>query len=348
MALLPSFDKIVVRMPNWLGDLVMATPLLADLKRAYPKAAITAMCQAHTAHLLENHPAVDGFLPFQKPSGYNRRSQQQDIIAELVKGQYDLGLLTTNSFSSAWWFWRGKIARRIGFAANLRSFLLTDAVPFPKDREAQHLVRTYKHLLSPLRLAISDTAPQLYVTEAERLEARATLRLQGVVDGAIVVGINPGAAYGSAKCWLPERFRELTSKLLQDPRIFVVYFGDAKTEQVVNQITHLLPPRVINLANATSLRQLMGLIGCCDLFLTNDSGPMHIAAALHVPVLALFGSTNDAVTGPYKGGLVIHKRVACSPCYQRVCPIDFKCMRQITVAEVYDQIRTLLESPYHG
>jgi heptosyltransferase-2 len=168
----------------------------------------------------------------------------------------------------------------------------------------------------------------------------------GVDKNHVIVGINPGAAYGSAKCWLPERFRAVTEKLLKNKSITVIYFGDPNTAPLIKQICENLPSRVINLAGLTSIRQLACLIKLCDVLLTNDSGPMHMAAAIGTPLVALFGSTNDVTTGPYKGGTVIHKHVDCSPCYKRICPLDFRCMKRIEVQEVIEKV--LQNLPTHS
>lgn len=326
-------------MPNWLGDLVMATPVLADLRAHWPDVPITAMAQSNVAPLLKNNPHINEIYSFKKPSGWVHRSQPWDIISEIKKGKYDLGILLTNSFSSAWWFWWGGVENRIGYTGHNRSWLLTRAIPFPKMREKQHLVTTYKQLLEPLGIALSSTSPQLFISEEEQKEVEELLtNLKVDPTKHRIIGINPGAAYGSAKCWLPERFKELAERLLQDPNNAILFFGDTTGLPLVNEICKNLPERVINLAGRTSLRELIALIKKCKVFVTNDSGPMHIASALGVPLIALFGSTSDVTTGPYGGGTVIHKHVACSPCYLRECPIDFKCMKQITVEEVYASI----------
>lgn len=341
--------NIIIRMPNWLGDLVMATPLLHDLRKKWPEATITAMCQSNVGDLLKYDPNIDELYKYKKPNGWIRKQNPLDIIAELRFGEYDLGLLLTNSFSSALWFWRGKVQNRIGFAGNLRSWLLNKAVPFPENKETQHLVLTYKALLTPMGIPLSNTPPKLYVSPEEQAHVKTLLNSNGYTHtDQLLVGINPGAAYGSAKCWLPDRFRAVTEQLLENPRITVVYFGDQTGAPLVNEICEGLGPRVINLAGKTSLRELVALINACDVLLTNDSGPMHIAAALNTPLVALFGSTSDVKTGPYGGGVVIHKRVECSPCYKRVCPIDFRCMKRIETDEVYRAIMNQLKSHPQG
>lgn len=335
--------NIIVRMPNWLGDLVMATPILHDIRKKWPNAHITAMCQSNVGLLLKHDPNINEIYSYKKPNGWIHRKQHLDIIEKLQLGKYDLGILLTNSFSSAWWFWRGKVANRVGFATNLRSLLLNKAVPFPAQKETQHLVLTYKALLEPMGIPISSTPPCLHVSQEEKAAAHALLATQGISIGKhFIVGINPGAAYGSAKCWLPERFREVTKKLLEDPRIAIIYFGDPNGAPLVNEICNGINGRIINLAGKTSIRELLALIESCNVMLTNDSGPMHIASALNVPLLALFGSTSDVKTGPYSGGTVIHKRVECSPCYKRVCPIDFRCMKRIESDEVYQALLRII------
>ncbi len=328
-------------MPNWIGDLVMATPILEDLRNAYPQAKITAMCRTPIADLLKGNPHIDAIFYFSKKGPI---AEKKILLEKLKKGKYDLGILLTNSFSSAWWFWQGKVKNRLGYASNSRALFLSYDISFPESIHRQHLVKTYKNLLSPLGIPLSTTPPRLFLEEEEIEKARHLLKQHGVSSDSIIVGINPGAAYGTAKCWLPERFREVTEKLLENKEVFIVYFGDQLTAPLVNDICKALPERVINLAGLTSLREYAALISLCRVLLTNDSGPMHMADALGTPLIALFGSTSDVTTGPYRGGKVIHKRVKCSPCYQRTCPIDFPCMKQIEAKEVSQALENILKT----
>ena len=328
--------KVIVRMPNWVGDLVMATPILIDLRRAFLDAEITAFCKSPASTLLEKDPAIDEIFSFTQPENkFLRRVARRNLISKLRLGKYDVGVLLTGSFSSAWQLWQGRVRRRIGFAGNLRSFLLTDAIAEPKEH--MHQVRRYKRLLAPLGIEESQTAPRIVVSDKEVEESKQLLFQRGYKKGRPLIGINPGAAYGSAKCWLPERFSELARRLVEDdPEAYVLFFGDASTFELVKGICAGLPDRVINLAGVTNLRELACLIKDCNLLITNDSGPMHLGAAFNVPLIALFGSTDDIATGPYGcAESVVSKRVSCSPCFKRVCPIDFRCMKQITVDEIF-------------
>jgi heptosyltransferase-2 len=330
--------NILVRMPNWIGDLVMATPVLADLRKKFPEASITAMCRRPVCDLLELDDSIDELFCFTKLNGFVRRDDRRNIIEKIKNGKYDLGILLTNSFSSAWWFWQGNVKRRIGFSKNLRDWLLSDAQAMPK-KGAEHQVDTYKRLLLPLGIPRSNTPPRLFVNDQEVEASKELLYQRGYRKGTSVIGIHPGAAYGSAKCWPSERYRALALQLLEKKNATIVFFGDAATGPLIKEICQGLPEKVLDLAGVTSLRELACLIKDCTVFLTNDSGPMHIAAAFNTPLVALFGSTDDRVTGPYgHPDAVIHKRPSCSPCFERVCPLDFRCMKGISVEEVVEKV----------
>ena len=338
--------NIIVRMPNWLGDFIMAIPILTDLRHHWPETKITAMCQGLLGTIIQEDKNIDSFLPFKKSKGLNgllNKKTNQETLSFLKEKKFDLGILLTNSFSSAYLFWKGNVQHRIGYATHGRSLLLNYPIPFSTKRENQHLVITYKNLLEPLGIPLSNTAPHLYLTKEELNWGQEKLASYGIAPSDLLIGINPGAAYGSAKCWPPERFQDLSNRLLKEQKRKILFFGDGTGASLIQHICANLPKeRVINLSGQTTLRELMVLIQKCDLFLTNDSGPMHVASALGVPLIALFGSTSDRTTGPYGGGKIIHKRVPCSPCYRRECPIDFRCMKKIEVQEVYDEIEKTL------
>jgi len=339
MSMKNSIQNIIVRMPNWVGDLVMATPVLTDLKRAYPHASITAMCRSPISDLLCEDEAIDELFSFHKVTPLGLKEEKKDMIAKIQAGKFDVGILLTNSFSSAWWFWQGKVHRRIGYSHFPRSLLLTDPVAEPPQK--QHQVDSYKALLEPLGISRSSTMPRLYVQDKEIREAKELLRWHGYRVGKKLIGMNPGAAYGVAKCWPAERYRALAVELLKDD-VWIVVFGDAASKALIQSICGDLGERVINLAGATSIRELVCLIQECDVLVTNDSGPMHIAAAMETPLVALFGSTDKQVTGPYgQEKSVVCRKVACSPCLKRVCPIDFRCMTQISVEEVSEKVRQI-------
>ena len=341
--------NIIVRMPNWIGDLIMATPILSDLRTLFPDASITAMCKKPLSDLLLQDPHIDEVFSFNKPNNrFLRREENKNIVDKVRSGKYDLAILLTHSFSSAWWFWQGNVKRRIGFSKHFRSLLLTDPLPLPqKGRE--HEVHTYKRLLSPLGLSASSTPPQLYFGAKEVSEAQTLLFQRGYRAGKKLIGINVGAAYGSAKCWPADRFQKVAKRILAQEDVFLLFFGDEGHSSLVKEICQGLPKEALNLAGMTTLRELACLIKSCHVLLTNDSGPMHIGAALGVPLVALFGSTDENATGPYgQPAAVISKHPSCSPCFKRTCPIDFRCMNEITVEEVVAKVISQLKKGATG
>ena len=232
-----GFKSIVVRMPNCIGDLVMDTPVLEDLRRAFPNAEITAMCQENIAPLLECDPAINELFCFSRSKGLIRRIGERNIVEKLKSGNHDLGILLTNSFSSAWRFWQGGVKNKIGFKSDGRSLSLDHAIPFPKNQKEQHLVTTYKMLLEPLDIPVSKTLPRLILKDEEIEWAWEFVKRFDITKGDKIIGINPGAAYGAAKCWLPERFREVAKRMVEaDPSHVALFFGDLSHKSLITDI----------------------------------------------------------------------------------------------------------------
>jgi heptosyltransferase II len=336
--------RVLVRMPNWLGDAVMATAALKDLSEQLNQenGTLTVLAQDHICQLLEHTPLVHEYLSFSR-SKEKKQSEAKRIQKIISKNKFDIGLLFTGSFSSAWQFYRAEIPIRIGFSIHFRSLLLTHPQKDLQDANT-HLTTTYKRLLLPFGIPESVTAPLLYITEEEKRRALETHLSLGITPNSTIIGINPGAAYGQAKCWPQANFSALSQELINRGNVQLLYFGDRSSNEMITSICQNLQNNAHNLAGKTSLRELLALIGTCHLFITNDSGPMHIANALDVPLIALFGSTNSIKTGPYGSveharGVVIQKKVACSPCYLRTCPIDFRCMKKISVEDVLSVVK---------
>jgi heptosyltransferase-2 len=337
----------------------MATPLLHQVRCLFPNAHITALAHEPIAELLEGITDVDEFLPFSRAKG--RKLQEERRITRLLKNRhFDLGILLTQSFSSAWMFWKGRIRLRLGMCHHFRKWLLN--IPVPKPQEEQHDVLSYSHLLSPFHavLPLGDLSLSIKAEEQDRMRER--LFHLGKEPHQKLIIINAGAAYGSAKCWPHEYFKTVACHMSKEGHC-CLFVGDAK---LLPSLPELMPSSansqkellgistsihnasgpIISLVGQTSLRDLMAAFSIADCVVSNDSGPMHIAAAFKRPLVALFGSTNPYRTGPWKCGKVLYKQVACSPCYLRTCPIDFRCMRRIYPNEVIDAIHE--EMGHHG
>lgn len=331
-------------MPNWIGDLVMAMPVLSSLRQAYQSSKITAMALRSQASLLYKHPDIDEVFQFDRVNVFTRSSKKRNLVRKIIYGQHDLGIILPNSFSAAWLFWQGKVKRRIGYEGKLRNWLLTDRISRSLQQSNHHMVIFYQLLLTSLSIPFTLTPPNIYLEEVEIEYARNCFRTYGIPEGAPILGINIGAAYGNAKCWPEKKFRLLAKKLLDDhPFLYLIFFGDQSMRTIVKEVCLSLSKRAINFAGLTTLREFAAMISLCNGFITNDSGPMHIADAVGTSIIAIFGSTCRYRTGPYRGGTIIYKQTNCSPCFSRTCPIDFRCMEKISVEEVYNACRDLLQ-----
>jgi heptosyltransferase-2 len=387
--------SILVRGVNWLGDAVMTTPALLRLREAYPQAFITLLTPLKLAELWTHHPAIDAVLSFDAKEG------PFVLARRLREPRFQAGLVFPNSFRSAFELWLARIPRRIGYAGQLRTPLLTDAVAtrpelvqmhkrskqeiealiraqpgaelnvgvtagsigrgamraeMSQNPSAAHHLYQYLHLVSSCGAKAAALAPQLFVKEDE---SQALLDRWGlaVQPGQFLLGLVPGAEYGPAKRWPAERFIEAACTVQERCHCRWLIFGGSADVKLAAGVTAGIEGRLraaisrdgnapINLAGKTSLRELCAGLNACRVVLTNDTGPMHVAAAVGTPVVALFGSTAAGLTAPGLPGEPRHRLfqsgVPCSPCFLPECPIDFRCMRQIQVGQVVDAvIRTI-------
>jgi heptosyltransferase-2 len=338
-----SFKRIAVRMPNWLGDAIMATPVIDQIKQLWPQCELTLLGPTSINQIFQSDPRVSHTIALDSKSRkFQTYFPWSNLNCKLRREGFELIILLTNSFSSAWQAFLAQSSYTVGFIQDARSYLLTHPVDFPLRYKDQHLVLTYQHLLKAVSVKAKDLpsrVPQLLISDENK--AQSALRMQKMAQGKKIIGLNPSSAYGPAKEWPLERFRKLAQEL-EHHGYSVVVFGEASSYEKGNFICQGLS-HAFNLAGKTTLKEFLGLLNSCDLVVANDSGPMHLAAALHKPLVALFGSTDDRITGPYQTGKVIHKRVTCSPCFLRHCPIDFRCMKSIEVDEVKNLILDLLE-----
>jgi heptosyltransferase-2 len=324
-----SLRRVLIRMPNWIGDAVMASALLQELIESN-QYEISLCGKPHIMDLFKHHPSIEECISL--------KGKYWD--AQLNSEKYTDSLLLPGSFSSAALFFLRGIPNRTGFSGEGRDFMLTHGMEKPHNLEQLHLVKVYKKLLVSLDVDTQGLPPKIHVSEEEQEAAYQLLSQHGYQKGDPLIGINPGAAYGDAKCWPPESFRGLVQKLCQqEPPAFILVFGTKSMQSMTKTITDSMPENVLDLAGKTSLRELMAMIFILTGMVSNDSGPMHIAAALNTPLVALFGSTNPQRTRPYESGRVLYKNVHCSPCYKKTCPIDFRCMKQITPEEVCNAIK---------
>lgn len=324
-----SIARVVIRAPNWLGDAVMALPAMAAVRRTFPRSTLSVAAPPAVAPVFEEMTAAgqDELLTIERSTE----------TAAVRAGRFDLAILLPNSFRSAWVVRRAGIPHRWGLASSARGWLLTRSVR-PAERP-HHQSARYLALMDALGISGSDDHPRVSVTPASLQRARDLLAKNGLDPSSTIVGIAPGAAYGHAKRWPPARMAELAVRLAAQGATCVLV-GAAGDRDAGREIESALPVStgVVNLIGRTDLRLLTGVLQQCQAFVSNDSGAMHLAAAVGVPVTAIFGPTDERVTSPIgKHDILVHQ-VFCRPCMLRDCPIDHRCMKRITVDTVFDAV----------
>ena len=363
-------EKILVRGVNWLGDAVMTTQALQRIREAFPDAQITLLSPAKLAALFEHHPAVDSVMAVPATDSILQ------VAGKIRAERFDRGLVLPNSFRSALELALGGVRKRIGYAGNGRSPLLHQKVERPsveamrkrtvaqiqqlragKNQKRQsypleaHHLHQYLNLAKAFGASNELCAPTLRVLDTEITATQRKLNVSG--RGGPVFALNPGAEYGPAKRWPAESFIETAVQVQNQTQCRWLVVGGPNDRELTTKIVAGINRRINatsvpakNLAGETSLRELMAVLASAQLLLTNDTGPMHVAAALGTPVVVPFGSTSFELTGPGLPGDPRHQflkgQAACAPCFLRECPVDFLCMNSISVASAVKAVLHLV------
>jgi len=334
-----NVNRILVRSTNWVGDAVMSLPALEALRTRLPQAEIVLLSKPWVSELYRHHPAINRQIIYDRAGEHRGPLGFSKLIRELRAERFDAALLLPNSFHAAWTAWLARIPLRIGYARDGRGLLLNDAIEPPHPAAYGHEVYYYLQLLFRSGLIEKPRAVeevQLHLSDAENNWSLKKLATLGLGGPRFLVGLAPGAAFGPAKRWLPDRFSELADRVVGALNADVLIFGSAAERPLAEQIAGAMKHTPVITAGETSLRQLLALMARCRLMICNDSGPMHLAAALGVPLVAIFGSTDERATGPLGARVrIVKHEVQCSPCGRRLCPIDFRCMHLISVEEVF-------------
>ena len=313
--------RILIRSPNWLGDSIISMPAVRAIKAGRPDAHITIAALSKVAPVWEMIPEIDQIVPLTTSSLLDaiRRIREQP--------PFDVAILFPNSFRSALEVWLAGIPRRVGYRGHYRRRLLNQVISERfSPRPVQHQVEHYLHLARELGGPVHPPAR----SPSPRIERNGS---------PVKIGLCPGAEYGPAKRWLPERFAEAAAAVSAAQPVQWILFGTSADKERSILIERAIGVECINRIGKTTLPQLIAELRECRLLLTNDTGTMHLATLLDVPVIALFGSTEPRLTGPLGSGHhVIRHQVECSPCFLRECPIDFRCMKAITTEEVSEAI----------
>lgn len=345
-------ERLVVFAPNWLGDAVMALPAFEALRRHWPDAHVAVAARASVAPLYGMVPGVDEVITLETTAGLAAVKRWRRDAHRVATGRFDAAVLLPNSFLSAWIASQAGVPERWGYAADLRARLLTRAVPRP--RAAVHQADYYLALVEALDVPRAARVARVELTAAAREEAARALAAAGVGETDRYVAMAPGAAYGRAKQWPPERYAALAARL-HAAGLRTVVVGARSDQAVCAEIrdgaARLLPgaPAVVDLSGRTTVPGVAGVLARAAAVVANDSGAMHLAGAVGVPVVAVFGSTNEHQTSPLTARAdqsvrIVTHPVWCRPCMLRECPIDHGCMREIGADQVMGVLENLVIS----
>ncbi len=356
-----QIKRLLIRGTNWVGDAVMSLPALKQVRQLLPQARISLLVLPWVGGIYEDSPHIDELILYDRNGAHRGVFGRLRLIQEIRRKGFDAALLFQNAFEAALLASLSGIPIRAGYDRDGRGWLLSHPIPVDPRIRSLHQAYYYLDLVDQLltrpRIAVSaSSTPRgevgyafpmpditLRVSLPRQEIARQKLMEQGMTSGKKVVGVNPGAAFGSAKRWLDDRFGQLLDLLIEKQNVEVAIFGSTNELGIAESIRAEMRNKPFIFAGQTQLAELIAMISLCHLFITNDSGPMHLAAALRIPTLAIFGSTDEIATGPLSpSAVIIKKKVECSPCLLRECPIDHRCMTAIHVDDVYAEAEHLL------
>lgn len=325
--------RILIRATNWIGDAIMTTPAVRTIRENFPQAHIAILTLDWVADVFTASPHVDQVILYRKKERHQGIGGLFRLGRELAAQKFDAAILLQNAFEAAFLTCLAGISVRAGYRRDGRSLLLTHGVTIRPEIRKIHQVHYYQTLLRDLGLRCGSD--QLFLNFSDEIKQWALGVKTRAGDGPLI-GLNPGAAYGPAKCWPSRRYGELALRLQQEMGASLLVFGTGADKDTAREIMGYAPDAIRDMAGKTSLAQAMALIEVCDGFVTNDSGLMHVGAATNTPLAAIFGSTDSVATGPFsRRAVVVQKDLDCSPCMKRTCKADFRCMLDISVDDVF-------------
>lgn len=331
--------RLLLVLPNWVGDVVLATPVLAALRAHFAAARITYLMRAYVSEIVDGCGWHDDAVYWPSERGLRREWRMLSLASALRRWRFDLALLLTNSFRSGLVAWLARVPRRIGYARDGRGWMLTDRLTAPR-RNGQFVptpvLPYYIRLAEAVGCPVTDRKLRLGLTPAQENAGRELLRHYRLDEGQPYALINPGAAFGASKCWLPERFAEVCDRLRDEQGLRPVLVGAPHELPLMRQIASQARGNVVCCAEpGTTLGSLKVLARQAALLVCNDTGPRHYGSAFDVPTVTIFGPTHQAWTDTdYTGEIKLQIPVECGPCQLPVCPIDLRCMTGLTTDTV--------------
>jgi heptosyltransferase-2 len=347
--------RVMIRVPNWVGDAVMAVPALRELRRIFPDARITLLARPWVAGLFDGEGIADDLIPIEDTMGVVQPARRfLSLTRALRRQRFDFAVLLQNAFGAALLARAGGARKIAGYPTDSRRALLDYAIPLQADYKTAHQVFYYLNIPSVLehrlrgesQVDFDGAHPELGVTTEAKERARGLLEQAGAGSAGVpsrILAINPGATNSRAKRWLAERFAATADRLAERDGFQTIIVGAAGDIEAANETARLMRSPALVLAGKTGIAELKAVLACAALVVSNDTGTAHVSAALGVPTVVVFGPTEHVSTRPYSDiATVVRHDVECSPCMLRDCPIDHRCMTRVEVDDVYRAAKDLL------
>ncbi len=340
-----KINRILIRATNWVGDVVMTIPALEAVKDNFPASTLMVLARPSVIPLFANHPAVSQVLPIRKGRGQLTDLVEIIRVAHMIRRyKFDLAILFQNAFEAALLTFLGGIRFRVGYNTDGRRFLLSHAVIRNDKVLRLHQVEYYLSLLKAMGWTAKSKDSRLFIAEKDVETMRSLLLSKGIGEDDFLLGLSPGAVFGPAKRWPAERFAFTGDRAGKRWGAKVVVLGSEEEKDIGMVLCKSMKHAPLNLCGMTTIGEAMALIKRCNFFVTNDSGLMHIADALSVPMVAIFGSTDPVITGPRsKKARIVKHRIDCSPCLKPECHVGYRCMLDIEPEEVWKDMEILKE-----
>ncbi|MFH1823758.1 MAG: lipopolysaccharide heptosyltransferase II [Candidatus Firestonebacteria bacterium] len=333
-----EIKKILIRGVNWIGDSVITIPVVRTIRENFPDAFIGIIVKESLVSIWENVPYVNKV--YMEKVG--EVGKVKDEKSEIKNQKFDLGIIFPTSFSSALKMCLLNVKYRVGYPTELRGVFLTHKVPLPEKFREKYLLEEYFDIIRFIDLEIKDKLLEFFIPDNIRNKMLDLLKDKGFSDKDFIVGICPGATFGPAKMWFKERYADLITKVIKTYNAKIIIIGSAEEKELMNFLLQKVNLNDKILISEGNILESSALISCCKLFISNDTGPMHIAASLKIPVIAIFGSTNLLWTFPLnEESVVLYEQIDCNPCYKRKCKRTrdkYECFNLISVDEVMDAI----------
>ncbi len=333
-------NKVLIFSPNWIGDVVMSSPIVNSIKTSYPNSHIVMIANSYVFSLWESNVFIDELWRFDAVKTCKNMLECYQLFKKIRQRNFNTAIILSGNMRFPLIAFLAGIKRRLGFGARCNRIFLTDVVKYNRRLKNKHMVDVYSSILGCKGSTAGVKELSLKINDADADSANMLLKENGITPEDLLVGVAPGAIYGKTKRWPKENYAKLSDEIIEKHHAKIVIFTAPSEQEITSEVKSLMRNKPIVVDNATNLRVIACLIKRCAVLITNDSGLMHIAAAVKTNTVAIFGSTSPAFTGPYGDShIILKKSISCSPCFKKACPFNtYECLASITTEEAFSAV----------